>query len=46
MLRDARRASGLEYLNAVAKSLYWRHWDGFALVAIAAAMLSGYRGLL
>jgi hypothetical protein len=46
MLRDARRASGLEYLNAVAKSLYWRHCDGFALVVIAATMLSGYRGLL
>ena len=46
MLRDARQASGLEYLNSVAKSLYWRHCDGFALVAIAAATLAGYRGLL
>ena len=46
MLRDARQASGLEYLSSVAKSLYWRYCDGLALAAIAAAMLAGYRGLL
>jgi hypothetical protein len=46
LLRDARQASGLEYLSSVAKSLYWRHCDGLALAAIAAAMLAGYRGLL
>jgi hypothetical protein len=46
MQRDARQASGLEYLSSVAKSLYWRHCDGLALAAIAAAMLAGYRGLL
>jgi hypothetical protein len=46
MLRDARQASGAQYLSSVAKSLYWRHCDGLALTAIAAAMLAGYRGLL
>jgi hypothetical protein len=46
LLRDARQASGLEYLSSVAKSLYWRHCDGLVLTAIAAAMLAGYRGLL
>jgi hypothetical protein len=46
LLRDAREASGLEYLSSVAKSLYWRHCDGLALVLIATAMLAGYRGLL
>jgi hypothetical protein len=40
LLRDARDAAAADYLRMVGKSMYWRTFDGFALLAISGAALA------
>lgn len=40
VLRDARDAATADYLRMVGKSMYWRTFDGFALLAVSGAALA------
>jgi hypothetical protein len=40
LLRDARNAATADHLRMVLKSMYWRRFDGFALLVISGAALA------
>jgi hypothetical protein len=40
LLRDARRGAGLDPMRLVLVSMYWRTFDGFALLVIAGAAIT------
>lgn len=45
LLRDVRHAHTADYLQSVLKSVYWRMFDGFALLVVSgiAAVICSYR---
>jgi hypothetical protein len=40
LLRDVRRAAAADYLESVLKSMYWRTFDGYALLMVSGAALT------
>jgi hypothetical protein len=37
LLRDVRRVTTADYLQSVLRSMYWRTFDGFALLVVSGA---------